>query len=40
MAKYTCILEPGESEIDQIRYDKMETTFGSLRSGWSVDEKI
>ena len=32
-------VEPGESEIGQLRYDKTGTTFESLCSGWAVDKK-
>lgn len=33
-------IEPGESEIGHLRYDKTGATFESLCSGWAVDKKI
>lgn len=33
-------VEPGESEIGQLRYNKEGTTFESMCSGWAVDRKI
>ena len=33
-------MNPGESEIGQMVYDKSGTTFESLCSGWAVDKKI
>jgi len=33
-------LEPGESEIGHMCYDKTGTTFESLCSGWAVDKKV